>query len=160
MTLTLTFTYLQVGLGTQRWVSDDSNAPDEATCHKFIDKFIAKGGNLIDTAEQYPIPSSSKHPEGDTEKIIGNYISKNKASREKLVLSTKITGGRNVNRANIAKDLEGSLRRMQTDYVDVYLLHWPARYSPQSNWGQSLSYNQEMEKYYAPTPFEEIGDYM
>ena len=47
-----------------------------------------------------------------------------------------------MNARNIIEDCEGSLRRLGTDYLDVYNLHWPARYSPQSNWGQSLEYKQ------------------
>ena len=58
-----------------------------------------------------------------------------------MVIATKITGGANVTKKNIVKDLEGSLLRLKTDYVDVYTLHWPARYTPQSNWGQSLEYD-------------------
>ena len=54
-----------------------------------------------------------------------------KGRREKLVISTKITGGRNVTPLNIRLDCEGSLKRLGTDYIDVYLLHWPARYTPQ-----------------------------
>jgi aryl-alcohol dehydrogenase-like predicted oxidoreductase len=60
-----------------------------------------------------------------------------------VVLATKITGGRNVTPKNVQQDCEGSLRRLQTDYIDVYQLHWPHRYSPQSNWGQSLAYRLE-----------------
>ena len=61
---------------------------------------------------------------------------------------------------NIKKDCEGSLQRLGTDYIDVYQLHWPARYSPQSNWGQSLAYNLENDMYMnrggGPTSFEQI----
>lgn len=80
--------------------------------------------------------------------MIGKWLAKDKSRRQKVVIATKITGGRNVNRKNIFKDLEGSLRRLGTDYVDVYQLHWPARYSPQCNWGQSLMYHNDLEKYY------------
>ena len=82
----------EIGLGTQRWVSDDSNAPNEELCYSFMDKFIDLGGNLIDTAEQYPIPSSKIHPEGYCETVIGNYIGTNKSKRDRMVISTKITG--------------------------------------------------------------------
>lgn len=67
-------------------------------------------------------------------------------------------GGRNVNKRNIEADLEGSLKRLGTDYLDVYLLHWPARYTPQSNWGQSLEYKTEMEMYSGGrASFEEVA---
>ena len=67
-------------------------------------------------------------------------------SRSKVVIASKITGGRNVTPKNIKLDCTNSLKRLGTDYIDVYQLHWPARYSPQSNWGQSLSYNIETDK--------------
>ena len=80
---------------------------------------------------QYPIPSDRTRPEGLTEEIIGRWVSKDPSRREKVVLATKITGGRHVTPRNIRKDCEGSLRRLGTDYIDLYLLHWPARYTPQ-----------------------------
>lgn len=138
----------EMGLGTQRWGSGDFNAPDEATCLSFLDRAILEGGiNLIDTAEQYPIPSTRAKPEGDTERIIGRWLAQDKARRQQVVIASKITGGQNVNAKNIIADCEGSLRRLGTDYLDIYNLHWPARYSPQSNWGQSLEYKQEVELY-------------
>lgn len=138
----------EMALGTQRWGSADFNGPDEALCHEFMDRAILGSGvNLIDTAEQYPIPSSRAQPEGDTERIIGSWLAKDKGRRSKTVIASKITGGRNVNAKNIIADCEGSLRRLGTDYLDLYTLHWPARYSPQSNWGQSLEYKLETERY-------------
>ena len=154
----------EFGLGTQRWGSADFNAPDEAICHKFMDHAVLeKGVSMIDTAEQYPIPSDRGKPEGGTERIIGSWMKKDKSRREKLVIATKITGSSNVTKKNIKKDLEGSLARLGTDYVDVYTLHWPARYTPQSNWGQSLQYHVEQEQ--APwnksaASFEEIAEAM
>jgi len=152
----------EMGLGTQRWGSTDFNAPGEMLCHKMMDRAILGGGiNLIDTAEQYPIPSDFARQEGSTERIIGSWLAKDKARRSKVVLASKITGGRNVNARNIVKDLDGSLDRLGTDYLDLYLLHWPARYTPQSNWGQSLEYSQEMERYSGGrTSFEEVADTM
>eukprot|EP00611_Tribonema_gayanum_P019819 TRINITY_DN3509_c0_g1_i2.p1 TRINITY_DN3509_c0_g1~~TRINITY_DN3509_c0_g1_i2.p1 ORF type:complete len:474 (-),score=88.81 TRINITY_DN3509_c0_g1_i2:2557-3936(-) len=152
----------EVGLGTQRWVSEDFNAPDEALCHQMMDRAILEGGvNLIDTAEQYPIPSSRRRPEGLAEEVIGRWINKAPGRREKVVIASKITGGSNVNAANIAADFEGSLQRLGTDYMDLYLLHWPARYTPQANWGQSLAYHQEAERFYrGHASFEEIAEAM
>lgn len=126
----------ELGIGTQRWGSTDFNGPDEALCHAMLDRAVASGVNLVDTAEQYPIPGP---PEGRTEEIIGRWLKKNK--RSDLVIASKITGGMNVNKKNIKADCEGSLKRLQTDYLDVYLLHWPQRYTPQANWGQSLEYS-------------------
>ena len=152
----------EMGLGTQRWGGTDFNSPDEELCHKMLDRAVLRGGiNLVDTAEQYPIPSSAAHPEGDTERILGSWMAKDKTRRQKLVIASKITGGRNVNRANIESDLEGSLKRLGTDYLDVYLLHWPARYTPQANWGQSLEYKLEYDRLSTRrAPFEEVADAM
>ena len=99
----------ELGLGTQRWVSTDFNAPDKQECFRFMDRAILDGGvNLIDTAEQYPIPSDSvRSPEGATEETIGAWLKDRKVSRDKVVLATKITGGRNVTPKNIVKDCEG-----------------------------------------------------
>ena len=78
-----------------------------------------------------------------------------------MVIASKITGGRNVTPNNIKADCEASLQRMGTDYMDVYLLHWPARYSPQSNWGQSLEYKAEIEQYSSGrSSFEQIAGAM
>jgi len=137
----------ELGLGTQRWVSDDFNAPDEKDVFSFMDEAILKSGvNLLDTAEQYPIPSGQKAREGDSELVIGKWMKDRKVKREDVVIATKITGGRNVTPNNIKKDCEGSLKRLGTDYIDVYQLHWPQRYSPQSNWGQSLAYQIDADR--------------
>jgi diketogulonate reductase-like aldo/keto reductase len=153
----------ELGLGTQRWVSTDFNAPNQDLCFQFMDEAILKRGvNLIDTAEQYPIPSDgSRASDGDTEITIGKWMKDRKVPRSDVVIATKITGGRNVTPLNIRKDCEGSLKRLQSDYIDVYLLHWPQRYSPQSNWGQSLAYDVNYEKGWRrgqgnPTSFEDL----
>ena len=71
------------------------------------------GVNLVDTAEQYPIPSDALRPEGLTEEIIGKWVAKDKTRRDKIVVSTKITGGLNVNAQNIRDDLDASLKRRE-----------------------------------------------
>lgn len=93
----------ELGLGTQRWLSTDFNAPNQDLCFDFLDKAILDNGvNLIDTAEQYPIPSDGfRINEGDTEKAIGKWLKSRNLSREKVVISTKIIGGRNVTPKNI-----------------------------------------------------------
>jgi len=158
----------ELGLGTQRWVSKDFNAPNKEDVFSFMDYAILDNGvNLIDTAEQYPIPSDGKTAkEGDCEVVIGEWMKarglQKGEGRKKVVIASKITGGRNVTPKNIKKDCAGSLQRLGTDYLDVYQLHWPARYSPQSNWGQSLAYNIDADKspYWrgmgGPTSFEEL----
>lgn len=134
----------ELALGTQRWGGEDFNSPDEELCHALLDKGVGAGLNLVDTAEQYPIPSSREKPEGRTEEIIGNWLRKEPGRREKILIASKITGGANVTKRNILADCDASLRRLGTDRLDVYLLHWPARYTPQSNWGQSLEYNWDV----------------
>jgi len=158
----------ELGLGTQRWISSDFNAPNKDEVFEFMDKAILKSGvNLIDTAEQYPIPSDGKSAnEGDSERAIGEWMKSRNLhkgdARSKVVIATKITGGRNVTPKNIRKDCDESLKRLGTDFIDVFQLHWPARYSPQSNWGQSLAYNLETDKsgYWrgmgGPTSFEDL----
>jgi len=152
----------ELGLGSQRWVSTDFNAPNKDLCYEMMDEAIIKHGvNLIDTAEQYPIPGGGRVSEGDTERVIGDWLKDRKVPRSDVVISTKITGGRNINPRNIRKDCDGSLQRLQTDYIDVYQLHWPQRYSPQSNWGQSLAYNVDTDTAQrkvlgAPTSFEDV----
>ena len=113
----------ELALGTQRWVSDDFNAPNEELCFSMMDKAILGGGiNLLDTAEQYPIPSSPQRPEGLVERTIGKWMARSPDRRAKVIISTKITGGRNVNRQNIFKDCEGSLKRLGTHHITVYML--------------------------------------
>jgi aryl-alcohol dehydrogenase-like predicted oxidoreductase len=152
----------EMGLGTQRWGSADFNGPDEALCHQLLDRAVLRSGiNLIDTAEQYPIPSDRGRPEGSTERIIGSWIRKEAGRRQKLVIASKITGGRNINRRTIEADLQASLERLGTDYLDVYMLHWPARYTPQSNWGQSLEYKLESDRLSTGrASFDEVADAM
>lgn len=151
----------ELALGTQRWGGTDFNSPDESTCHAMLSLATERGVNFVDTAEQYPIPSGSGKPEGSTERIIGSWLAKGAGRREKLVIASKITGGGNVTPKNIERDLAGTLKRLGTDYLDLYLLHWPARYTPQANWGQSLEYNYANGKYsQGASSFEQIAGAM
>ncbi|MCF8779381.1 NADP(H)-dependent aldo-keto reductase [Vibrio sp. IRLE0018] len=105
---------------------------------------IAQGVNFIDTAEMYPVPPKA-NTQGLTEQFIGNWLTKS-GKREKVVLATKIAGPRNVpyirdnmslNRRHIHTAIDDSLTRLQTDYVDLYQLHWPQR---QTNCFGQLNY--------------------
>ncbi|RBW63893.1 NADP(H)-dependent aldo-keto reductase [Vibrionales bacterium C3R12] len=99
-----------------------------------IDYALERGVNFIDTAEMYPVPPK-KETQGLTETYIGNWL-KSSGKREKIVLATKVAGPRNVpyirdnmslNRRHIHTAIDDSLKRLQTDYVDLYQLHWPQR---------------------------------
>lgn len=107
----------------------------ESEAHEQLDYAIALGINFIDTAELYSVPGR-KETQGSTERYIGSWL-KSRSCREKIILATKITGpspGLSFirNPLNFSKEqlniaIEGSLQRLQTDYVDIYQLHWPER---------------------------------
>ena len=120
----------KICLGTMTW----GNQNTEAEGHEQMDYALEKGVNFFDTAELYSVPAT---PEtyGSTEKIIGTWFKKS-GNREKVVLASKIAGAGDYT-AHIRKDgfskraikeaIEGSLKRLQTDYIDLYQLHWPSR---------------------------------
>jgi aryl-alcohol dehydrogenase-like predicted oxidoreductase len=127
-------------LGTMTWGSQN----DEAEAHAQIELALERGAGFLDTAEMYPTTPLSAETFGETERIIGAWIARS-GRRDRIVLATKIVGagaatsGRGG--APIAPDtlrtaLEGSLRRLRTDYVDLYQLHWPNRgsYHFRRNW--------------------------
>jgi len=114
-----------MALGTQRWMGTDFNSPDELACFELLDVAYKSGVRTIDTAEQYPIPSGPGSPEGSTEAVIGRWMKARGVARSEMTIISKITGATNVSQKNIEKDLDGTLKRLQTDYLDVYLLHWP-----------------------------------
>jgi aryl-alcohol dehydrogenase-like predicted oxidoreductase len=110
----------------------------EADAHAQLDHALARGVNFIDAAEMYPVPPRPG-TQGRTEEIVGSWLSRGR--RDRVVLATKITGpGRPlhwirsgelaISPANVEAALEGSLRRLRTDYVDLYQIHWPDRYVP------------------------------
>ena len=111
----------------------------EAEAHSQLDYAIERGINFIDTAEMYPVPPSAD-TQGSTERFIGSWLKKT-GKRAGIVLATKaagpnpnqtwIRGGRqNLDAPNLRAALDASLQRLQTDYVDLYQLHWPSRNVP------------------------------
>ena len=121
-----------LGLGTMTFGEQNS----EADAHQQLDYAVANGINLIDVAEMYPVPPRPE-TQGLTETYVGNWLAK-RGNREKLVLASKVSGpARNndssirpnhvLDRKNIREALHASLKRLQTDYLDLYQVHWPQR---------------------------------
>ena len=107
---------------------------NEAQAHSQLDLAFERGVNFIDSAEMYPVPPKSE-TQGLTETYIGNWLKKS-GKRDKVVLATKVAGPRSLpyirenmalDRRNIHDAIETSLNRLQTDYIDLYQLHWPQR---------------------------------
>jgi len=130
----------KICLGTMTF--GEQNTEQEAFSQ--LDYALERGVNFIDTAEMYPVPPKA-NTQGLTEQYIGNWLAKS-GKREKVVLATKIAGPRNVpyirenmslDRKNIHLAIDDSLKRLQTDYVDLYQLHWPQR---QTNCFGQLNY--------------------
>lgn len=109
----------------------------EAEAHQQLDHAVAAGINFIDTAEMYPVPPRAE-TQGRTEEYVGSWL--RQQQRDKLVLATKVTGagrrmdhlrgGPRVTGEQVNQAIDASLRRLQTDYVDLYQIHWPDRYVP------------------------------
>jgi aryl-alcohol dehydrogenase-like predicted oxidoreductase len=113
---------------------------DETTAHNILDRSLERGVNFFDTAEMYSVPARAE-TFGATETILGNWFSKNPSARSKLVLATKVAGPsrgmpwiRNGSVDLTATDIVGacndSLKRLKTDVIDLYQIHWPARHVP------------------------------
>jgi len=111
-----------------------------ADAHSILDRSLERGVNFLDAAEMYSVPARAETC-GATETILGNWFAKTPGARDKLVLATKVAGpsrgmpwirGENsgVTKAEIINACEGSLRRLQTDVIDLYQIHWPARNTP------------------------------
>jgi aryl-alcohol dehydrogenase-like predicted oxidoreductase len=120
----------KICLGTMTFGEQNS----QADASNQLDYALERGINFIDTAEMYPVPPR-KETQGSTESYIGQWL-KHSSKREKVVLATKIAGPRNVpyirdemklDRKNIHQAIDESLTRLNTDYVDLYQLHWPQR---------------------------------
>ena len=117
-------------LGTMTWGTQNS----EKDAFEQMDYSVSKGVNFFDTAEIYSVPPNSDSY-GKTEVIIGNWFEKRK-NREKIILASKVAGpgcdwirggGNNFNEKKIGEAIDGSLKRLKTDYIDLYQLHWPER---------------------------------
>ena len=112
---------------------------DEATAHAVLDRALERGINFIDTAEMYSVPARAE-TYGSTEKIIGNWFAKTPGARDKLVLATKVAGpsrgmpwvrdGVALTGKDIQASCEASLKRLKTDVIDLYQIHWPERNVP------------------------------
>jgi len=124
----------EICLGTMTY--GHQNTLEEA--HQQLDYAIAQGINFIDTAEMYPVPPRGE-TQGKTEAFIGEWLKKQ--SRDQLIVATKIAGpGRErgwlrggnlkIDRDNVNEAINTSLQRLQTDYIDLYQIHWPDRYVP------------------------------
>jgi aryl-alcohol dehydrogenase-like predicted oxidoreductase len=120
----------QICLGSMTWGSQNS----ETEGHAQIDRAIERGIDFIDTAEMYPVNPVKAETVGRSEEIIGTWLSRSKR-RHDVVLATKITGtgsaavrnGAPITPAAIRAAVEASLKRLRTDYIDLYQLHWPNR---------------------------------
>ena len=129
----------ELTLGSMLWGSTNS----EAEAHRQIDMALDHGVNAIDTAEMYPVNPISAETVGRSEQIIGNWLGKT-GRRAEVVLATKVTGpnggfirdGQGFDARVVRTAVEASLARLQTDYIDLYQLHWPVRgsYMFRQNW--------------------------
>lgn len=147
-------TVSEICLGTMTWGSQNT----EAEGHAQMDYAVDQGIDFFDTAEMYAVPPNAERY-GKTEKIIGTWFAARK-NRDKIVLATKVNGRTTadyvrggkakLDRANILAAIDTSLKRLQTDYVDLYQLHWPDR---PTNYFGKLGYVHEDDP--DATPFEE-----
>jgi aryl-alcohol dehydrogenase-like predicted oxidoreductase len=119
---------------------------NEREGHEQMDLALSKGVNFWDCAEMYPSPPD-KDKQGDTERIIGTWFAKTQ-QRDKVILASKMSpmsflrdGNSRYNAKHISSAIDGNLQRLQTDYIDVYQLHWPER---QSNFFGQRGYDSEM----------------
>lgn len=124
-----------IGLGTMTWGEQNS----EAEAHEQLDFALSHGVNLVDTAEMYPVPPRAE-TQGRTEAYIGSWLAKT-GRRHEIVLASKVAGPTSdpkrpghirggktrLDRNNITQAVDDSLKRLQTDYIDLYQLHWPDR---------------------------------
>jgi aryl-alcohol dehydrogenase-like predicted oxidoreductase len=120
----------EICLGTMTWGTQNT----ESEAHAQMDYAIEQGVNFFDTAELYPTTPVSAETYGRTEDYIGAWLKK-RGKRDDIVLATKIAGagrphirnGRSITPETIREAVDASLKRLQTDYIDLYQIHWPNR---------------------------------
>jgi len=138
-------------LGTMTF--GQQNTPEQA--EEQLDLALDRGINFIDAAEMYPVPARAE-TQGRTEAIVGDWLAQK--TRDRVIVATKIAGqGRPitwlrggslaVNRQNVRAAVEASLKRLKTDYIDLYQIHWPDRYVPM--FGDTV-YRPEQERSATP----------
>ena len=125
----------KICLGTMTFGEQNS----EAEAHSQLDYALERGINFIDTAEMYPVMASAE-TQGNTERYIGSWLKKS-GKRGQIVLASKVAGPNsrmhwirggknNLDAVNIRAAVEDSLRRLQSEHIDLYQLHWPSRNVP------------------------------
>ena len=145
----------EICLGTMTWGEQNT----EAEAHEQLDFAVSRGINFIDTAELYPVPPKAQ-TQGATERYIGSWLNA-RGGRDRLVIASKIAGPRadlgyirggstRFSADEIEQALHGSLRNLQTDYLDIYYLHWPQR---KANFFGELGYQHRPDD--SITPLEE-----
>ncbi len=134
----------EICLGTMTWGTQNT----EAEAHEQMDYAIENGVNFFDTAELYPTTPVSAETQGRTEEYIGSWFEKT-GRRDQVVLATKVAGsgrdyirgGRDIDASAIREAVDTSLKRLKTDYIDLYQIHWPNRgtYHFRGAWGFDAS---------------------
>ncbi len=159
-------------LGTMTWGTQNT----EKDAFEQMDYAVSQGINFFDTAEIYSVPPTSDSY-GKTEVMIGNWFEKRK-NRDKIILASKVAGpgcdwirggGNNFDEKKIGEAIDGSLKRLKTDYIDLYQLHWPERSTnffgrrdylfnnKEGNWNSFESILEALEKYIKIGKIRHIG---
>jgi aryl-alcohol dehydrogenase-like predicted oxidoreductase len=159
-------------LGTMTWGTQNT----EKDAFEQMDYAVSQGINFFDTAEIYSVPPTADSY-GKTEVMIGNWFEKRK-NRDKIILASKVAGpgcdwirggGNNFDEKKIAEAIDGSLKRLKTDYIDLYQLHWPERSTnffgrrdylfnnKEGNWNSFESILEALEKFIKRGKIRHIG---
>ncbi len=138
-------------LGTMTWGQQNT----EAEAHQQLDYALTQGVNFIDTAEMYPVAPTAD-TQGRTEQYIGSWLAQ-RGNRSEVVLASKVAGraewlpwirkGPTLTPEHINEAIDGSLKRLKTDYIDLYQVHWPDR---NTNYFGKLGYTQKNDDWAVP----------